>query len=209
MIPSITAILWKYFQKADKSFPIKIRVTYRQASKYFPINFESAPLCLTAAEWTEVKSERTTNRRLKVIRNQVVKCEAEARKLCEDLTLNGKRPFSFGQFKQKYAGDRPTSFLGTFDVYLDSLLLEERMGTHRSYLCAKSAIERYLGDGNDIQTHELTPEFLRKFEHHLLGDSASTMISSRFEFGTRPNRTVSRYRTILTLNRRTLIRNSL
>ena len=171
MSVTVTAIKWKYNQKQDKSYPIKIRVTYKTESKYYPVNYKGSSLSLTSENWEEINTKEKVSSELRRIRDQIRKSETEARSLCEYITMNGKRPFSFGKFDREHKGQSPASFLAIFDSYLQSLLMEGRIGTYRSYQCARVAFHKFLG--KDIQIDELSPDLLKQFESFMIADKSN------------------------------------
>lgn len=166
MTVSIDAVLWKYSKKLDGTFPIKVRVTSKGDSKYYPVIYKGTRLTMSAEDWNQILCNPELDRSLKSVRNVIRQHEANARQVSENVTLNGKKPFSFDRFEREYKHDTPNSFFGAFDSYLDSLLKEGRIGTYRSYHCARVAFRDFLS--KDIQIHELTPTLLKKFETYLL-----------------------------------------
>ena len=168
MIATITAIRWKYSRKKDMSFPIKIRVAHKTQSRYYPIIQEGLSLSLKEEDWNELQTNPKVTGRLRKIRDLVAKWETEARVLVDKITLNGKRPFSYDRFDQEFKGKSGERFIELFDKYLGDLLADDRIGTYRSYKCARDSFLKFLG--KDIEVHELTPDLLRRYETYLTAD---------------------------------------
>lgn len=123
MPATVTAVRWKYSQKSDQSYPIKIRVTYKTESKYYPVEYKASSLSLSEQNWELIQADPTIKGELKRIRDHIRKCEIEARDVCGEVSLNGKRPFSFTRFDELYhKGSKAKSFLDIFDDYLQCLL---------------------------------------------------------------------------------------
>jgi integrase/recombinase XerD len=117
-------------------------------------------------EWFQVQTNPGLKGELRKIRDEVRRWEANAKEKVNEVTLSGKRPFSFDRFRQLFKTDKPTSFFSVFDGYLNDLLTEGRTGSYTSYKNARSSLHTFLG--KDIDAHELTVDLLKRFEDHLL-----------------------------------------
>ena len=75
----------------------------------------------------------------------------------QEATLNGKKPFSIGEFERKYLGaEANRNFLAYFKSHIDKLSRKGQAGTVRAHSSACSAFHSFQ-NGRDFDPADLTP----------------------------------------------------
>jgi integrase/recombinase XerD len=165
----VDTIQWTYSERADKTYPIKLRVMFKGESKYIPVVIDGRRLSLSKEGWSEVQFHKNVRGEKKRIKDVIRKLEAKALQTIDETTHHGKRPFSFQTFSDKFVSKEVNHwFFQAFDKYLDQLKKEGRIGTCVSYTNARQAFFRFTK--RDIQPDKITVEYLKRFEHHLLSE---------------------------------------
>ncbi|TAJ14609.1 hypothetical protein DMA11_04360 [Marinilabiliaceae bacterium JC017] len=117
-----SVILDKRIQKIDKTYAVKLRVTYNCIQKYYPIN-----VFLTVDKWDKVHSEkpRKTYKDHLLYFNEE---ELKARAIVKEI-----HPFTFTAFEKKF-NQAPRSSIdvfAAFQSYIDNLLKDGRAHVHQ------------------------------------------------------------------------------
>jgi integrase/recombinase XerD len=172
MSTTVTTIQWQYSQKKDGTRPVKIRVTDKTASKYYPVTYENRPLSLLPEQWKEIETNSKLRGELRDVRDVIRREEVRAKEAIEKVTARGRKPFSFERFENEYRGAKETSFFTVFDRYLESLKGAERIGTFNSYSGVKNIFRKFLG--KDIECHEISAVLLSRYEKYLLIERGNT-----------------------------------
>lgn len=161
MAPKTSIILDTRRALQSGTYPIKLRVTYKRTQKYYPTEFSA----------TKVEFEKYMGRlpkgNDKQIRMALDLIEQKANAVIAQLEL-----FDFNQFQKKfYKNDQlRADVYAYYDTAIKEYLQNEQIGTASNYTCSKNALKRYK---DKLAFWEITPEFLRAFEKHLITDGKS------------------------------------
>lgn len=164
---AIEAIQPTYYKKKDGTFPIKIQIIWKGQPKYIPVTVAGKSLAMTEQEWLELNKKKPS-RALKKLKEAVEDEKVRIRQAANEITANGKIPFSFFRLKEHLAlGKGKTSgFFNLFDRMLKELLNEGRIKTHNSYKNARSAFAHFLNH-KEILPIDITSTLLQKFDRYL------------------------------------------
>ena len=169
----------------DKTHPqknnecrISIRITFNRKRKYY-----STPYSLTNYEFlTEIlgkelsKEEKKESNKpqlkkakheYKEIALELQAYENKAAKIIRDLPV-----FTFELFEKHFFTNRivNNTINNAFDYYINSLKLNNQVGTAVSYGCSKISLDKFIPG---IRFTDVTPEFLRKYERWMLENGKS------------------------------------
>lgn len=171
---TVQTILDQQKAKQNGTYPVKIRILYDSGkkAKYIPIRINDKRLAMTEPEWVELNTEGTGKAKRKII-DAIKDQEAKVRLTIKKITGDGERPFNKAAFDDTFdpASKKTDGFFQIFDDYLDSILTEGRIGSYRSYKCARVAFYKFVK--KEIDPAHITPVILRKFESHLLSLDAT------------------------------------
>ena len=151
--------------EADKS-PVKIRVRYQRDRRDYPTGKK-----LTAVEWEKLPT--TKEREYTRIRNEI----QSSFNLVDDIVeeLNKANRFSFDALNLRLSKGLSDSVNTAFKAKINRLELDGQVGTQLYYTTALYSITAFKGD--KIKFEDITPEWLRAYERHLLeeGKAYSTI----------------------------------
>src|SRR5688572_25294436 len=153
-----TAIyLDKRREKLDKTYPLKLRVSYQNQRRYYSIGID-----ITEDDWKKVNST-SPNSELKKIRTKTTNMIDEVDKLIKDIG-----DFSFSRFETLYLKKEKKGIrvVDAFDNYIMQLDKEGRASTSQSHTNAKRSLLEYQPN---LQFVEVTPAFLNGYEKWMLG----------------------------------------
>ncbi len=171
-------ILDKRRLKTDKTYPLKMRVTYRRKPKWTSLNasmteeeygytFQSS----SPTESFKKQLTRTRKRELEDIKLKVDRLRLKVYDIIQEMPF-----FSFEEFEFKIrkTKNHKKSVYDVFQEELDRLNKEGRIATAQSY---KAGLRSLQSLQSDLQFHEVTPRFLKTFEHMRLqqGKSLTTV----------------------------------
>lgn len=167
MIGITTAIILdKRFLRKDKTYAVKLRLTYYRDQRYYPVN-----VSLNEDEWEKVHSEkpRKEHKAHLLYFNEI---EQKALAIIKDMSV-----FSFPAFEKKF-DQKPKEGADTislFESYILQLKTENRIGTAESYNCALSSIKSFIGTKRrkKLSFADVTPELLDEYEQWMLGKGNS------------------------------------
>jgi integrase/recombinase XerD len=169
---TIQPILWNSYTSKDGKHPIKLKVTANRRTKNYCIKLDNKNIFLTPKESDDVLLNPYPKGRSRLIKESIEKFKSKALEAAELITKGG-RPFSHERFENElFATPITTSFLDSFNKYLDNLLNEGRIGTYRSYRNAYDALVLYLNKKGikkgEFSAYDLTFECLKDIEKFLL-----------------------------------------
>lgn len=142
-------------------YPIKLRVTYNRKQQYYPAN-----LSLSKDEY-ELTMAKNPKGNYKSIRLKLSALEQKANKIIDELPV-----FDFIQFKRKLYSDQNVRE----DVYyhyknkIEQLKNESSFGTASSYQSSLNSLKAYR---NKLIFLDVTVEFLRSYENHMISEGNS------------------------------------
>jgi integrase/recombinase XerD len=170
---SIKVLLKKNKQNEDGSYPVYIRAIKDRNTKFMALGIK-----LLENQWDEKEQRVKKNHPNSVRMNALIskkKAEAEAENL--DLVLE-ERSFNEHSFEQ-VKGRSKHDFFNFAQKYIDNLQATGKIGTYRR---ARYTIEKLKAYKNQepLYFHELTVQFLREYEEHLvsIGNKVNTIHSN-------------------------------
>ncbi|WP_128548805.1 site-specific integrase [Larkinella soli] len=174
-LPSATAsvVLDTRREKADGSYPLKLRITYQRLRKYYSIGMD-----LTETTWKDVEDKAKTRRDLREVRERITDFEKRAErviKAMETFSFNGFEGLYFRSEKEdaRQAALR-NDLAHAFTTHIKNLDAEGRRATAESYGNALSSLTSYR---KRLKLSEITVDFLKGYEKHMIleGRSATTI----------------------------------
>ncbi|MGM9509017.1 Arm DNA-binding domain-containing protein [Larkinella sp. GY13] len=69
-MPTVAVILDTSRQKENGTYPLKLRITFQRANKYYAINYD-----LLESGWSDVRDKSKTRRELREIRERIAEFE--------------------------------------------------------------------------------------------------------------------------------------
>jgi integrase/recombinase XerD len=143
--------------KADKLFPVKLRITYLRHQKYYKtgvyLSAEDFPLVMAKKPSIKFKDTRI------VLDNQ----KRKADRILDDLT-----DFSFKRFDDSFSdrvGQLKNNVYSVFDVYIKQLRSEGRIRTAISYSNAATSLRKFQ---NTLTFQEIDVSFLRNYQSWMI-----------------------------------------
>jgi site-specific recombinase XerD len=148
--------------KKNGKCSIKIRVNFNRTRKYF-----STGIDLTSDDFEQTFFGKRKTAIQKENKTKVEYFEKKASKVIDKLSV-----FSFDAFEIEFLDQLNTknSVSFAFENYIKSLNLENRIGTAVSYGCAKTSIKKF---NKSLTFAEVTPTFLKKYEHWMIENGRS------------------------------------
>lgn len=168
--------------KNNKTYPVKIRITWLRDSRYYPANID-----LTEDEFQIVmfqkiiikdkitgKATEKTKRRndeQTEIYNKLNSLKTKADDILEKMPV-----FTFDRFEKLFVSNRGASdsIKFAFDAYIAELKAQKAVKTAIGYECAKNSIE---GFKPDLKFADITKLFLKQYENYMYeAENSSTTI---------------------------------
>lgn len=150
-------------QKADGTYPVKLRVTHQRNQRLYALK-----LSFTEEMYQKISSNpRGEALKWKNILNAI---EAKATEI-----TNGITTFTFDEFESEMFGtkvDTTTDIFGHFQNHLQKLSDEHKYGNRECYSASLNALKK-VWKKKELHFQQITPEFLNKFENELLKDGKS------------------------------------
>lgn len=156
MNTTIKIVLRKKARK-DGRFPINLRVTKAQKSKFISLNM----YCKENEFESEQFKRNYLNYRQK---NQILmNLKTKALKILDDYSLN-QRDFTLEEFEAKFRGKKShhPNIIEFFDEIISEMVRAGRISNANAYKETKTALVKF--KGATIYFADVTPEFLEKFE---------------------------------------------
>jgi integrase len=148
-------------------FPVKYRITYQRKSVYYPSGFD-----MTEKEWEALPGTRKEE--LKELRKHILDgfelIKDHVNKLIEEDT------FTLEALNTRMKKGTKTSLIAAFDSRIEELKSKGQIGTATYYQCARNCIEKFMQADlkkTDIKFSEVTSDWLKRFEKHMLKDEKS------------------------------------
>ncbi len=143
-------------EKSDKTYPLKLRVSYQNERRYYGIGID-----VTKEDWQKVNST-SSNSQLKKIRAKTIQITDEIDSLIKEIG-----EFSFQKFESLYLHKEQKYFRveEAFNNYVMQLNKEGRASTAESYSNASRSLLAYKAH---LQFDCITPTFLHEYEDGML-----------------------------------------
>ena len=152
--------------KKNGLFPVRIQVTCDRKQRYYPTGKE-----LSIDDWNRLPE--IDRGRLLTVRKEIINSFYKIESAVKSLSENGF--FSFDNLNLLLGKGVGDSLNTAFRAKIASLESDERIGSQLYYTTALKSISAFKGD--NIRFSDITPEWLTKYEKHLLqeGKSYSTI----------------------------------
>ena len=163
----VTVAIIQDTRKANMAgtYPIKIRVTYQRVRRYY-----STGKTLTPEEWDKLPTAKS--HLYAELRRDVTTSFELVKKSVQSLTERGD--FTFNNLDALLGRAVHGALNDAFRAKIESLKVEERIGSMLSYKDTLRLVEEFAGGGVSFKT--ITPEWLRRFESHLLETKNQTTV---------------------------------
>ena len=150
-------------QHADGRFHVKIRVTQNRVRKYYATGKN-----LTMEEWEKL-SDTKMSRQLKEVKGDIQISFDKVKAAVHELINTGK--FSFEALNNRLGKGVTDTINTAFDVKIKQLEKEGAIGNMINYKCAIRSLSSFAGDKMSFES--VTPEWLKKYEKHMLSEGKS------------------------------------
>lgn len=148
--------------KENLSFPIKYRVTFNRKRVYY-----SSGVDLTEEQWSQLQNTRKKD--LIEIKELIQSGFDKIKDHIKELVRG--EGFSYDGLSRRLSRGRKDSIYIAFDNKIKSLEEAGQVGTASTYQCAVTSIQKYTS--RDIRFSDITIEWLKKYESHLLNEDKS------------------------------------
>ncbi|RDB06915.1 site-specific integrase [Runella aurantiaca] len=168
-IPTANVILDTRKEKNDGTYPLKLRITFNRARKYFNVGLPS----LSLEDYKKLDSSKVRDPFLKDVKVNITARESRALDVFSQLN-----PFSFDEFEKlffpKEDGAVFSNVYTAFDSYITKLKQQGRVSTATSYESAKNSLQQFK---KKLMFEDITPDFLNSYERFMLAsDKSSTTV---------------------------------
>ena len=160
---TVTAILDTRRAKSTNLYPVRIRVTYRRKSQYYPTGKD-----LTPEQWDAMP--KTRNNDLKELRDSINNSFEIVRKEVQELAYIAG--FSFNALNERLKAGVSSTVNTAFQAKIDDLRVNSRHGNMLVYDNVLKGIERFRG--TKIPFDSITVDWLRKYEKFLTEEGKTT-----------------------------------
>lgn len=151
-------------EKKDKTYPVKLRITFHRKRKYYSITKKS----LTESDFEKVMGDKPRGNFRKT------RLELDEFKHDADEVIRKMDAFTFEQFELNFfkKTSQPDDVFSFFDSYIEELESEDRLNTAESYSYAKKSIQDFCSCAK-LSFDRISVEFLEKYEKQMLQDDKS------------------------------------
>lgn len=155
----VTVALIQDTRKANMSgtYPVKIRVTFQRVRRYY-----STGKTMTPDEWGKLPAAKS--RQSSEIRRDLTASFELVKAGVQSLTDRGD--FTFNNLDLLLGRAVHGALNDAFRAKIEALQEAERIGSMLAYKDTLRVVEEFAGSGIDFRT--ITPDWLRRFERHLL-----------------------------------------
>jgi len=166
MIPdniTTTILLDTRRKKKDKTFPVKLRVTFKRDQRYYKTNYS-----LSKQEFEKVTGDKPRGN-YKDISLELSRIENKAREVISDLSV-----FSFEAFDLIFRtkrDERHNVFYG-YERNIERLKSEGRLGTADSYKYSLNSLKGFVNK-EKLMYSEVTTKFLEKYQKRMIDNEKS------------------------------------
>jgi integrase len=161
LIASASIVPDKRRVKDDGSFPLKLRITFKGKREYYATGHDA-----TMEDWEAIRKNEARGA-LKKIALTLSEIQINAQKCCDTI-----REFSFSKFESAFFPKAPAekTLKSAFEKYVTDLRLNEQVGTASSCECACISLHKFKPR---LKLEDITPEFLRSYEHWFIKEGKS------------------------------------
>ncbi len=161
-----SVILDKRRAKENSLYPVKHRIVLDRKAYYYPC------MDLSVEEWDSIS---ITRKKELIQKREII--QADFKRITDIIVeLSNGVGFSIEGLNKRLSRGSKDSVIDAFDYKIADLEKSNQLGTASAYSCAKVSIGKYIK--RDIKFSDITPDWLRKYEAHLIGEGkAYTSIS--------------------------------
>jgi integrase/recombinase XerD len=145
--------------KNDGTYPVKLRITFNRRQRYY-----NTGISMTEEKFKHVTEDIKPREEYKKIKLELAAIENKAKAVIDKLPF-----FSFDAFERQFLladGDK-TNIFDWFEKTILQLQSEDRVGTKKSYECAKNSLEKYFGSPR-MTFFDVTVNSLKDYEQWML-----------------------------------------
>ena len=148
-------------KKADGTFPLKLRVTYRGERKYYGTGYDA-----NKADWELIQTSKAKGD-LRKTALSLYEIQSNAQKCCDGLDV-----FSFSKFETSFFPKTLPiiNLQSAYKTYLKQLTDNDQLGTAGSYESACISLHKFKPN---LKFQHITPEFLSAYENWFVKNGKS------------------------------------
>jgi integrase/recombinase XerD len=162
MKPSLILIQDTRRIKINKTYPIKLRITFNRKQRYF-----STGIDLKEGEWEVLNNAHRLQKEQKTLREKLIGMQGKAQGIIDDMKF-----FSFVTFEKEFYQKRSPigSLFQLYTDYIENLKRQGRVGTAYSYISSQNSLKLFK---SKIDFADITPDFLDEYEKWMLNEENS------------------------------------
>jgi len=157
--------------KKDKTFPVKLRVTFQRKSHYYDTDYS-----MTVSDFeTIMKSEKLRGEN-KDIKFDLMNIEDKAMTVIEEMTH-----FTFPAFEKKFLGPsyQKGDVFAKYQEYISQLEKNDQIGTASAYRCSMKSLFKFLEKFYNLKTMsfpfaEINENLLQEYENYMINELESS-----------------------------------
>jgi len=166
---SLVVIQDKRRSKKDKTFPVKLRLSYRRKSFYVPLN-----ISLSEGDFAKVNGTGRVSGKLQEYRNVITETISKANQL-----VNEVKPFTFDRFKTRLFSTENKSvqtLTDAFSEYIEKLKRRDSLKYASSFGDTFSSINRFWGKAVDFE--DISAEWLNDYERWIIHENKNSVTTA-------------------------------
>jgi len=152
-------------EKKNKTYPVKIRITFQRKQVYYPTRFD-----LTEDDFKKLFTPKPREEYKKILL-ELTSLENKAKSILDELKDN----FNWKAFDAKFLKKQSEwgSVFSCFQDCIDTLKREGRIGTALSYENGLNSLKTYTEDSKRLSFEDITADFLTNYENWMLQNGRS------------------------------------
>lgn len=152
-------------EKKNKTYPVKIRITYERKQVYYPTRFD-----LSVDDFSKLFTVKPREEHKKILQ-ELAEVEKKANEIIDEL----KGSFNWKAFDAKFL-KKKSDWNSVFSFYEDAIKKlenEGRISTSESYECSRKSLKEYAEKQKTVSFDDITVDFLNKYEAWMLTNERS------------------------------------
>ena len=176
--PKMSLILDKRYAKKDDVYPVKLRITFKRESKYYPTGHDMTEQEFVRQRDCELlRANKYIGTKEYAQLSQVNK-KLEAHLANAQQAIGQMKVFNFDLYEEKRSNGQASvdDIYSAFLAKIASLEAEERIGTAITYQCALKSLQNFYSKSK-LPLESITIKFLQTYERWMLenGNSLTTV----------------------------------